>query len=286
MPTYRALADDAIAALGPGWALLAPFSGGRQSGAWRVRTPTGAAAVLKPTTTPDWSAQIARAAPAVAIARRSGYPTPEWIAHGVTAGGLAFQVQQLVGGATLSRVDSTTCALFIDLVERQAGVDPDPARDWSAYVAEAVGAGFERTASAATGPGGRRLRELGAALAADAGRVAWPTADLVHGDLRPANVLVDGGVVAGAIDIEAIGSGTRAIDYATLLTAAEVADDAVGAIVDAGVRSASAEVFRAAAAWAFLDLARFATERDPESATETIAALARRAEVIDRRTGG
>jgi Ser/Thr protein kinase RdoA (MazF antagonist) len=45
----------------------------------------------------------------------------------------------------------------------------------------------------------------------------FPKADLVHGDFRLGNILFEEDTMIGVIDIEALGSGTRAFDYATLL---------------------------------------------------------------------
>ncbi|WP_420111719.1 phosphotransferase [Pseudactinotalea sp.] len=56
-------------------------------------------------------------------------------------------------------------------------------------------------------------RRVSAVLAAEAVASAVPT----HGDLNVANLFVDGGRVAGVIDVDSLGPGRRADDLATLL---------------------------------------------------------------------
>jgi aminoglycoside phosphotransferase len=51
-----------------------------------------------------------------------------------------------------------------------------------------------------------------------------PTGDMVHGDFNTCNVLLHRGTVSGVIDVEALGSGSRVIDYACLLREAYVDD--------------------------------------------------------------
>jgi Ser/Thr protein kinase RdoA (MazF antagonist) len=41
--------------------------------------------------------------------------------------------------------------------------------------------------------------------------------DLVHGDLNPGNVFLDGDRISALVDVEALGKGRRCHDLATLL---------------------------------------------------------------------
>jgi aminoglycoside phosphotransferase (APT) family kinase protein len=86
------------------------------------------------------------------------------------------------------------------------------------------------------------------------------THDLVHGDMNTSNVLVADRHVSAVIDIEAIGSGTRAIDYAWLLregftVGAPVAD--LEMIRRAGVRAADPAVFATCVAATAFDITAF-----------------------------
>jgi Ser/Thr protein kinase RdoA (MazF antagonist) len=101
------------------------------------------------------------------------------------------------------------------LIELHAGLDPLPERDWSAYVLTELDARKEQLRRSAPGTGG--LVDHYEQLLAQVTPVELPGGDLVHGDFNSCNVLVHQGQVSGAIDIEALGSGTRAIDYAWLL---------------------------------------------------------------------
>ncbi|WP_157987900.1 aminoglycoside phosphotransferase family protein [Jiangella endophytica] len=235
---------------GPRWSLVRPLDGGFQTGAWLLADRSGRSAVLKWGPDRDWAPQVVRAATAVARVRAAGYPTPAWYAVGRTRGGGAYQVQEYVRGRALDTVDPRQATALIDVLERQAGLGPDPRRDWSAYVRNLLTDGWPALSYpvAAAGPAGRRFvaeceRQLPAGPPAN-----LPAADLVHGDFRPGNVLFEGGRVSGVVDIEALGCGTRAYDYATLLTAREVGAAARRAVIDAGRRVAGRAVLR----WCFI----------------------------------
>lgn len=61
-----------------------------------------------------------------------------------------------------------------------------------------------------------------------------PSTDLIHGDFRLGNIMFVDGRVSGVIDIEAVGSGTRVFDYATLLDHEDADDEGVRLLVEAG----------------------------------------------------
>ncbi|MFB7414836.1 phosphotransferase [Streptomyces sp. NPDC056121] len=114
--------------------------------------------------------------------------------------------------------------LLIDVLEMHAGLDPGPQRCWSQIVTARMAdqAAELRQQTTETGPTGRDLAKACERLLAARGPVTLPTGDLVHGDFRPGNILFHNAHVSGVIDIEALGSGTRVFDYATLLSAHDI----------------------------------------------------------------
>lgn len=260
--THAAAVRDALAASEDhtDWRIVGPLAGGRQSGAWLVEDPRGDRAVVKLATSPDWAARLPTAARSVARVRAAGYPTPSWSTVGSTPSGAGFVIQEFRHGRSVEVVDERVAAALLDVIASQAGLDPEPARCWSDFVAEQVGAGLDRPVDGARADPG--LLDVCLTLAASAPPDAeqWPRHDMVHGDLRPANVLFLGDAVSAVVDIEAVGSGTRAFDHATLLTHQDISPGGVRLIVDAGLDAAGADVFRACCAFAFLDLARFSAQ--------------------------
>jgi aminoglycoside phosphotransferase (APT) family kinase protein len=109
---------------------------------------------------------------------------------------------------------------------------------------------------------------------------------MVHGDFRPANVLFDAGRISGVIDIEALGSGTRAFDYATLLDHSDMRPDALELLIRAGSDVAGPAVLRACLAHVVLDLVRFMRDAFASKAqlTERTRTLTTRVETVDRLT--
>jgi aminoglycoside phosphotransferase (APT) family kinase protein len=153
------------------------------------------------------------------VLRERGYPTPAWLAVGVTSAGLPYQLQEFVPGKAMADLGEAEAVLLIDLVERQAGVDPDPGRNWSEYARSVVfgDAGAARDRLRASGPAGAAVVEAFLRLCHGLEDLELPSGDLVHGDLSTHNVLVQDGQVSGVVDIEALGSGTRVFDLAGLL---------------------------------------------------------------------
>jgi tRNA A-37 threonylcarbamoyl transferase component Bud32 len=54
-------------------------------------------------------------------------------------------------------------------------------------------------------------------LAARIGTAASEPVDLVHGDFHSSQILLEGGAISGLVDIDTVGRGDRATDYAALL---------------------------------------------------------------------
>lgn len=231
-------------------------------------------------------------------ARGAGLPVPAWLAHGV-GGQLQYHIAEYVHGVSEPRLSAEVARALIDVLESQRGLGGDPAHCWSTY---AYGRLLERrrnrypgpprtgptrtepprTGSTGTGPTGtadtsRVERAFGRALDALLDAVPLtplPTGDLVHGDFRLGNVLFgqapepatparDGRAVVALVDIEAAGGGTRALDYATLLTEDDIAPDAWELVRTAGAAVAGPEVLALCFACAALELSEFVRARAP-----------------------
>lgn len=266
------------------FALVRPLRGGHQSGTWLLRDAGGepASAVLKWSPDRAWAPQVLRAGEVVERARAVGYPTPAWIAAGVSGPGFPYHVQQFVPGAVADRLTAAVAERLVPVLEKQRGLDIDPRRCWSRHVRERIAGEWEalRDAVAAADPGGRRFVTALDALLAGFGDVALPTGDLVHGDFRLANVLFRAGRVAAVIDMEALGSGTRAYDYATLLTVDDIDPAGWELIRAAGERVAGPGVLAHCFALAALDLADFVRRHVPARLPHLIGPLTSRAESL------
>lgn len=272
---------------GTSYQLDRPLAGGWQSGAYLLTSQSGPA-VLKWSPDPSWAEQIGRAARSVARIRSRGYPTPAWLAVRVGSAGYGYQIQELVPGGTRDQLTTSMAASLIEVLELQAGLDPDPDRSWSVHLADWYATRWAVTMAAVegTGPGGRSLVEATNTLLARFDAPSFPTQDLVHGDFRLGNVLFDGEKVSGVVDIEALGSGSRAFDYATLLDHPEASEDAVRLLVAAGVRAAGPAALAYCPVHVLLDLVMFMSRRtltidsaNPDQRAHTLAA---RAALVDR----
>ena len=209
---------------GVAFTLQSRFESGMQSGAWLVVDDDKRPAVLK------WSrngsqSDLPRLAGVVERIRGTGYPTPAWLAVGRTASGCTYHLQEFAIGRPSWPLTVAATESLIEVLERQAGLDPDPSRDRSAQVSrvavdESVG-GLRHTVRQ-WAPGGDALVARYDELLDSYGVVDLPGGDLVHGDFNTCNVLLHHDAVTAVIDIEELGSGTRAIDYGCLLREAYV----------------------------------------------------------------
>lgn len=133
--------EDSNAKDANGWRLVGRLDGGAQSGAWQLRSGDGSTSVLKLALTPDWAEQMLRAARSVALVRAVGYPTPAWLRTGVLASGVGYQVQELVSGQSLDRIGVEQVHVFIEVLELQADLHPDPDGSWNRFRADEIGPG-------------------------------------------------------------------------------------------------------------------------------------------------
>jgi hypothetical protein len=138
----EALRDANISAGNGSWILVRRLGGGFQSGAWLLESSDRTPAVLKFTTSPGWVGQVIRAGRAVGSARAAGYPTPEWLASGITSSGIGYQVQAFVAGSPRQRIGVAEATALVGVLERQVDLDPDPGRSWSDFLHQEFGDGF------------------------------------------------------------------------------------------------------------------------------------------------
>ena len=255
-------------------------------GAWLVTDPAGRRAILKSNN--GMAHRIARHPTLVDRIRAAGYPTPAWLAAGVTPDGTAYHVMDFVTGEPMSTSPLTgrMAARFVEIIEGQVGLDPDPVQDWSRGA---------RACAFAEDDSGRRpmLRRIGRtgvdliehfdALLAPYKELGLPSGDLVHGDFNTCNVLAQDGRVTGIIDVEACGSGTRAVDYAWLLREAYVRTaepDAITTIRLGGEAVAGPGVLAICAAATAFDITCFRHDHDPDSLPQLLPGLHRLADAL------
>ena len=249
--------------------VLGRCDGGFQGGAWLAVNPDGKQAVLKwrRTTGPSMVCEVAEV---IRRVRARGYPTPAWLASGVTGDGASYHVQEFVPGTGSTPLTPPKVELLLGVLERQANLDPALTHDWSRRV-ETVVRGDPpdgpRRVVKSLGVRGRALLDRYDRLLAGFGPVQVPSGDLVHGDFNSCNILLHRGVVSGVIDVEAIGRGTRAFDYAALLREAYVegyGPEVALLIRRAGEAVAGRSVLALCAAATSFDIVGFKLRHEPD----------------------
>lgn len=215
----RTLLQTANNAHGTAFIVVRRLAGRHQSGAYLLDSGDGILAVLKCSRVRSWAPQVQRAATVVAQMRAIGWPTPAWLAVGTTPDGYPYTIQEFVAGRPMPELGMTEIGPLLALIQTHTGLDPDPSREWSQYTQATVFDNHDgfRESVRGSGPEGAAVVEAFMRLVEPHKGITWPTTDLVHGDLSSHNVIVHNGSIAAVIDVEAIGSGTRVIDMATLL---------------------------------------------------------------------
>lgn len=256
--------------------LVGRLTGGRQGGAWRVAVPGADDAVLKWSENASLRSRRPQAPAMVGRLRRRGYPTPAWLVSGVTEQGLSYVVQELVDGEAGSW-SSIPLPEVLAAIELQAGLGEPASETWSTYI--------EWVLSSDSGPLGylRAMGRQGLGIVEHLQRVLdpfkdcrLPDGDLVHGDLSTGNLLVRDCRLVAIVDIEAIGPGTRVVDYAWLLREAysEVAPAAERTLIQqAGQGIAGRGVMAKCAAATALDIVAFEQRRGEIDNTDLIARM-------------
>ncbi|GIH03746.1 hypothetical protein Rhe02_18130 [Rhizocola hellebori] len=251
-----------------GFTVRGRCAGGMQGGAWLL-AHTGppaqeSLAVLKICRN-ESASRIPGLGQVIAAIRKAGYPTPEWLASGRFSDGSGYHIARLVPGRPSTPLTSDKTEMLLRVLESQAGLDPDPARDWCDHVMRPDPAQVPTC-----------LVDRYQRLWDEAGPVRLPGGDMVHGDFNSCNIFLDETGVSGVIDIEALGSGTRVIDYAWLLREAYLEDygEQVAAMIQrAGQAVAGPRVLAVCAVATVFDIVRFKLRHEPEAMPRIIAQL-------------
>ena len=208
--------EEAAAGLGGGWQVSRKLAGGWNQGAYLVRGPGGERAGLKCYATDP--GRIAAAAPVIRAAREHGWPTPAWLATGMTQSGAAWVLQEFVSGQRPLQLDDRVAALMAEVLEVQAGLGRLAGPGWSQW---AWGTVFEdwgglRAAVRAGLPRGGEIVAAVDAIASSCSAAPLGAADLVHGNFEAGNTLLDGNRL-WVVDAQGVSGGGRAYDLVEAL---------------------------------------------------------------------
>jgi aminoglycoside phosphotransferase (APT) family kinase protein len=199
----------------------ASYLHGENQGAYPVVSSDGTPMVLKRRVAdPHAHRRLNRAHSITQRLHDLGAPVPRYLLIGLTPDGTLYWVQEALPGEPIGRLTKPEQleSLFI-LNDLQAGRAVSVEQNWSSYAAGVVFGGDSgwadelRDYSEATG----RLVDALADLTAGKEGCCERSADIVHGDLSPGNILVRDGQVSGVVDWDAAGCGDRAFDLALLL---------------------------------------------------------------------
>ena len=200
----------------------------------------------------------------VSDARVRGWPTPEWLASGLTTGDEAWYVYDFVEGDCPEVVDRELVDAILPVIQLQAGMRPETTQDWSRYTRAVVFANESEFTSSITSFSAAGAAMVDAILRTfgSSHDVELPVEDLVHGNFDPGNIVMRDAVVVGVIDVDAAGKGTRCVDIAGLVVAAGLAGehDVLDRLVRAGVDVAGNAVLRVCVAAAMFALVAFGVQ--------------------------
>ncbi len=222
-------------ATGDPYVLVRRLSGGETGAHEVVCAPREERFVLKWEVRPE-SQVLRREAVGLAdlLRIRAGWPVPRQ--RTVDAGGCLLVLQEFMAGDPVSTLTSSMVDELLVLHGTRLGLgNGRSSRPWAERLIETLvrgGLGYCRHDSL------RRYDERTAALVHEIeafGATLTPTelegGDVVHWDLHPGNVLVDGGAVSAVIDTDFCGVGDAAFDLVTLALASAATP------CDAGLRS-------------------------------------------------
>jgi serine/threonine protein kinase len=156
--------------------------------------------------------------------RRRGYPTPAWLGVGATATHV-WHLMDFVDAASVPELTPSIVEQLMEIVELQAGQASEPYDHWSYAWRIATGQEFGQDLAPSLSSAVAELSGYSSVVSALVERVRLVCADIpppreapdmVHADIKPANVLVRDGAVVAVVDIGNAGSGTRATDLTTI----------------------------------------------------------------------
>ncbi|MGW7684968.1 phosphotransferase family protein [Kribbella sp. NPDC054772] len=266
--TTASVVAELNVALGTNYRLVRQLTGGLQSTAYELTDGT-TRVILKWSEDPGWAPRVWRAADLVLRARAVGYPTPAWLAVGTTASGAPYELQEFVSG-TPSVVDVSLARELIGICELQRDLVPEDGVSWSGWSSGVVFEDWDGVWARVLSYGGEAaelMRQFEVLCEPHRGE-RLPENDLVHGDLNVGNLLVDDGRIAGIVDIEAAGSGSRAYDLVTLAMSAARDGAAAGVdelLVEAALRTCGPAAVAVCAAASYASCAEFAHQRSTYS---------------------
>jgi aminoglycoside phosphotransferase (APT) family kinase protein len=204
---------------GTSYVLIGRLPGGYRSGAYLVRDQSGREAVLKYSPDASWARHVQRATPVIAAARDAGWPTPAWLAIGITDRGHLYHLQERAAGTAPERLTAPMARQALPIIDWQRGRAPDTDQNWSAHDHAVVFAGESDLLAIIDehSPAGRAFARAVHSSLQPYRNCTLPASDLVHGDFSPDNILLDhDDRLTAIIDVEAAGCGTRFHDLASL----------------------------------------------------------------------
>lgn len=193
-------------------------AGGESGGAYILIDAGGKKFVLKfgdgAESRPEQAAQVTKRL------RETGYPAPLYVCVGEDAG-LKYSIQAMMPGKPSQTINASMVHELIAINRLQAGLAGGLPKEWPARVIDGVIKGFEgycvidtlRRYSAESAAMLETIQELVSRHA----EKKFVTADIVHWDFNPGNLLSDGNRITGVIDWEGVCAGDRGFDLATCL---------------------------------------------------------------------
>jgi aminoglycoside phosphotransferase (APT) family kinase protein len=191
---------------------------GGTRGAYELADASGRRAILKFGDALPWLSRLRQAETLGERLRAIGYPMPRTLFLDAAPSDVWYQVQEFVPGVPMTApLTPADLELLLALNALQADQRRATDRvwpDWSRYMQDVIFASASGWTDLlqAHSPATRSLLAALHAVALPYADVALSTADIVHGDFLPGNVLVWDGRVSAVIDFAQIGYGTRAHD--------------------------------------------------------------------------
>jgi hypothetical protein len=191
-----------------------------EQGAFAVHDATGAEFVLKWSIDTSMRERIHRASLVTDHLRDRGYPVSRYRFHGVVDD-VYYTLREALPGQPIGTVSLAHLPRLLELNALQRGSSPLAASNWPQSIVGSVLNGCDGYCVVASLDGySRTTRALLAEVQGHAARysdTACPTADIVHFDFNPVNILADDGRVSGVVDWDGTMTGDCTFDLVTLL---------------------------------------------------------------------